>query len=216
MLHHYFKVALRNLARKPSIGLINIIGLSVGVACCILILVFVTYETSFEDWNPKADRVVRPWSDINFGGTVETMATSPGIAAPESADVLPEIEEWCRFRNYGSFLVRRKEAGIQNYSEDNVLTVDSSFFKIFPTPIIHGDDITCLRDANTVAISKSAAEKYFGNTQMAVGQIMVFDNDEERTVTAVYQDIPDNTNTIFVVFCYGFGIGKGNIHLHVC
>ncbi len=194
MLHHYFKVAMRNLARKPAIGLINIVGLSVGIACCILILVFVAYEISYEKWNPNAERIVRPWSDINFGGTIETMATSPGIAAPESADVLPDIEKWCRFRNYGNFLVRRKEAGTQNYDEGDVLTVDSSFFAIFPVPLVAGDPSSCLRDAGTVAISKSAAEKYFPSVEEAMGQILVFDNNDERTVTAVYEDIPSNTH----------------------
>ncbi len=194
MLQHYFKIALRNISRKPGMSLINIIGLSVGVACCILILVFVTYEKSYDKWNPNADRIVRMKVDINFGGTQQEIAVSCAICAPDVASALPEVESWCRFRMYGSKLVKREGEGMERFSEEDILTVDSSFFKMFPQPVRYGDPRTCLRDPNTVAISVSAARKYFGSADQAVQQMLVFDSNTPRKVTAVYEDFPDNTH----------------------
>lgn len=192
MLHHYFKIALRNIRRKPGMSLINIIGLSVGVACCILILVFVTYEKSFDKWNPNSDRMVRMYADINFGGSEMEIAVACAICAPDAASVLPEIESWCRFRDNGGYLVKPDGEGAQNYSEQNVLHADSTFFELFPHPVRIGDPSTCLRDPNTVAISVSAAKKYFKEPAKAMGEILVFDNRTKRKVTAVFEDLPDN------------------------
>ncbi|NUO01110.1 MAG: ABC transporter permease [Saprospiraceae bacterium] len=194
MLHNYLTIALRQLRKKPLYTGLNITGLAIGVAACLLIVLYVAYELSYDRWNPQSDRIVRPVADIQFGGNHFELAVVGSILGPEAARELPEIQAWCRFREYGSYLVKRDGAVQQNFREEAVLTVDSSFFEIFPLKVIEGDPARCLVQPNTVAISRSRAEKYFASPQMAVGQNLVLENEERRQVTAVYEDMPQNSH----------------------
>lgn len=194
MLHNYFTIAMRQLRKKPLYTGLNIAGLAIGVAACLLIVLYVAHELSYDRWNPHANRIVRPVADIQFGGNHYQMAVVGAFLGPDAARELPEIQAWCRFREYGSYLVKRDGAVQQNFREEAVLTVDSSFFELFPLKIIEGDPTRCLSQPNTVAISRSRAEKYFASPQMAMGQTLVLENEERWQVTAVYEDMPGNTH----------------------
>lgn len=194
MLRNYFTLALRNFRKNRLYSFLNITGLAVGMAACLLIALFVAHELSYDRWNPHADRIIRPVSDINFGGTHYEMSVVAAVMAPDLARALPEVQNWCRFRQYGSYLVRRDGQLQQNAREEDVLTVDSSFFELFPVKVIQGDPVRCLTQPNTVAISRSRAEKYFSSPQMALGQTLLLENKERWQVTAVYEDLPVNTH----------------------
>jgi putative ABC transport system permease protein len=194
MLSNYITIALRQLRKKPLYTGLNIAGLAIGVAACLLIVLYVAYELSYDRWNPQSDRIVRPVADIQFGGNHYQMAVVGSFLGPDAASELPEIQAWCRFREYGSYLVKRDGAVQQNFREEAVLTVDSSFFELFPLKIIEGDPARCLAQPNTVAISRSRAEKYFASPQMAMGQTLVLENEERWQVTAVYEDMPGNSH----------------------
>lgn len=194
MIKNYITLALRNFRKNRLYSFLNVTGLAVGMAACLLIALFVTHELGYDRWNPNADRIVRPVSDINFGGNHYELAVVASVVGPDLARALPEVQQWCRFRQYGSYLVRRDGQAQQNIREEDVLTVDSSFFEIFPLKVLEGDPARCLKQPNTVAISRSRAEKYFSAPQLALGQTLLLENKERWQVTAVYEDMPVNSH----------------------
>jgi putative ABC transport system permease protein len=194
MWKSHLTIALRNLRKTPLYTGLNVFGLAIGVAACLLILLFVSHELSYDRWNPNADRIVRPVADINFGGSHMELAVVSAVMAPEAARELPEIQAWCRFRSYGSYLVKRDGMAQQNFHEKYVLTVDSSFFEVFPLQVLEGDPRSCLSQPGTMAISRSQAEKHFASPQMALGQTLVLQNADRRQVTAVFEDMPANSH----------------------
>lgn len=194
MFQNYIKIALRSLRKNKAFTFINIAGLAIGAACCMLILLFVAHELSYDRWNPNAERIFRPTADIKFGGSEFKLAVVGSIVGPEAMQALPEIQAFCRFRQYGSFLVKRDGLGQPNIREMEVLTVDSSFFEVFPVKLLEGDPLKCLTQPNSVAISKSRAEKFFGSAQLALGQTLVLDNRNRWQVSAVFEDLPAATH----------------------
>ncbi len=194
MIQNYLTLAFRNLRKNGLYSFLNITGLAIGIAACLLIVLYVAHELSYDRWNPNAERIVRPAADINFGGNHFELAVVASVMAPEAAAELPEIQAWCRFRANGTYLVKRDGISQQNIREENVLTADSAFFEVFPLKVIEGDARRCLAQPKTVAISRSRAEKYFSSPQMALGQTLVLENNERWQVTAVYEDMPVNTH----------------------
>lgn len=194
MLHSYFTLAVRNLRKNGLYSFLNITGLAIGIAACLLIVLYVAHELSYDRWNPNAERIVRPAADINFGGMHHELAVVSSMVGPEAAKALPEIQSWCRFRQYGTYLVKREGPGQQNVREENVLTTDSTFFELFPLKILEGDSRHCLAQPGVLALSRSRAEKYFSSPQMAVGQTLILENKERWQVTAVYEDMPTNSH----------------------
>ncbi len=194
MLRNYIRVTLRNLIKNKFFSLANIFGLAVGVLCCTLILVYVTHEHSYERWNPNADQIVRIHTKGLVGGNELNMAVASARIAPEAASLLPDIANWCRFRNYGSRLIKVDGTDQQNISVEEALSVDSSFFQMFPLTLIHGDPETSLTRPKTVAISKKIATRLFANTSQALGRGLIIDNQEVWTVTAVFEDMPQNNH----------------------
>ena len=136
MLSNYFTIAFRQLRKKPLYTSLNIVGLALGVASCLLITLYVAHELAYDRWNPNADRIWRPWADINFGGSHMQMAVSCAEAGPDATKEIPEVQAWCRLRNNGSYLVRQEGEGQQNFKEAEVLYADSTFFEVFPLPVL--------------------------------------------------------------------------------
>lgn len=194
MLINYIKISLRNLYKHRLFSLTNIFGLSIGVLCCLLILMYVRHELSYDQWNPNVDRIVRPYGDINFGGTLMRMAVSGSIVAPEAAEALPEIEDWCRFRNYGSFLIKEDGTDQSNILVEDILSVDSTFFHLFPVGMLEGDPHTCLVEPNTLVISKELCMRLFGTTENVVGRNLLLGNRDSWKITGIYQDLPATTH----------------------
>ena len=131
---------------------------------------------------------------LNFGGSQMTLAVTGVPLGPDVAKEIPEVLTFCRFRDYGNSLVKREGELQQNFDEPDLLTVDSTFFEVFPLEILAGDPRTCLTEPNTIAISLSRAEKYFGTAQMAMGESLILDNRKNCTITAIYKDIPSNNH----------------------
>ena len=195
MLRSYLKIALRSLAKQKLFTFTNIIGLSIGVLCCLLILLYVNHEMSYERWNPNADRIVRTYGDINFGGTVMRMAVSGAPVAPDAAAAIPDIVDWCRMRNYGSYLVTVEGRSMQKMLVEEALTVDSTFFHLFPTPLVEGDIRSALVQPRKLVLSESLCNRLFATPAQAIGQQLLLDNQESPwEITGVFQDLPINTH----------------------
>ncbi len=194
MLSNYLTIALRNLRKNSLYSGLNVFGLALGIAACLLIALYVAYERSYDHWNANADRTMRIVADINFGGTRYEEAVIGAPIAPDAAREIPEVQSWCRLRERGPHLVRRDGQMQSNIREDKVLFVDSTFFEVFPLKILQGDAARCLAQPGTVAISRSRAERYFASPEMALGQTLVLENNQRVQVTAVYEDMPQNSH----------------------
>ena len=196
MFKNYFKIAWRNLVKNKTFSFINIIGLASGLACFILIALYVADELSYDRFNEKADRIYRINSDIVFGGNKLHLAVASDPMGATLKKDYPQVEEYVRFfSSSGSKLVKK---GNEYIRENNVAHADSTLFYVFTLPVIAGDVKTALNEPNTVVISESVANKYFSTTD-AVGK-NIETNDNGSTlykVTAVMKDIPHNSHFNF-------------------
>jgi len=171
----------------------NIIGLAVGLATCLLIILYVVNELSFDRYNKKADRIYRINSDLKFGdNNLHLAVVSDPLGATLKKD-FPQVEEFTRiYASEGSKLIKK---GNQFITERDVAYVDSTFFNVFTISVVTGDTNTALNEPNTVVISESAATKYFGSTEV-IGKFIQTD-DKPFKITAVIKDIPDNSHFNF-------------------
>ena len=191
MLHNYLSVALRNLRRHPAYSLINIAGLAIGMATCILILLYIQDELSYDRYHPHADRVYRIVDDIESGGQTVQTAGTPTAWGPALKRDFPEIELLVRMRGTGSaWLV---DLGNTIYYERKVIWAEPDLFKMFTIPLVSGDQSTALVEPYSMVISEDLAFKYFG-AEDPVGRVVNLDNRWDFTVTGVMKNIPTNSH----------------------
>ena len=193
MFKNYFTVAIRNLRKHSFYSFINVAGLSIGIAICFIIVLFVINELSYDKHFANADRIYRIKSDIKFGGNQYKMLYAPPVMANTLATEYPEVEAAIRFRERGSYLVKRST---DNIKEDKVIWTDKDFFKLFSIPVLAGNAETALAEPNSIAISEATADKYFPN-ENALGQTLILDNEMNMRITAVYKTLPANTHFHF-------------------
>ena len=193
MLRNYLKTALRNLWRSKGFSFINIIGLAVGLATCLLIMLFVIDELNYDRYNEKADRIYRLDGEIKFGGNHFVLASAPAPAGPAMRQDYPEVEQYVRFRNWGGFVVKK---GNQNIQEDRVIYADSTLFDVFTLPMISGDPRTALKEPRSIVITEKMAKKYFNSTDVA-GRTLLVNDTIPYKVTGVIRDIPAQSHFNF-------------------
>jgi putative ABC transport system permease protein len=190
MLKNYLKIALRNLAKQPGFTAINILGLAMGLAACLLISLWVTDELGFDRFHEKSARIFRSNADVVFGGAEISVATAPAPMAEALLKDYPQLEAVCRFREKGALSVRRDD---KVFNENRVLFADASVFEIFTFPLLEGDPHSALREPNTVVISEKVAKKYFFG-RSPLGETLKFDKDWQAKITGVMRDIPENSH----------------------
>lgn len=196
MLKNYFKIALRNLWKNKGFSAINIIGLGVGIATCLLILLYVLDELSYDRYNVHADRVYRFDNEMKFGDNYVDLAISGASAGPVLAKEFPQIACYTRFRNQGGFLVRKGE---ENFKENKVIYADSTLFKVFTLPMVAGDANKALTAPNSIVITESIAKKYFNN-ENALGKSLFINNRTNYQITGIIKDIPAQSHFNFDFF----------------
>ena len=196
MFKNYFKVAIRNLWKNKGYSAINILGLAIGLATCLLILIYVIDELSYDKFNKKADRIYRVDGDINFGGTHWVLAVAPDPLGPTLKKDFPQVEQYVRFRNYGGFSVKKDNEYVP---ENNVIYVDSTLFDVFTLPLVAGDSRTALADPSSIVITERMARKYF-DTKDAVGKTLVVNDTTNYKVSAVIKNIPSQSHFNFDFF----------------
>ncbi len=199
MLKNYLTVAWRNLRKSKVFSIINITGLAAGLACFLLIALFVLDELSYDKYNDKAGRIYRINAQLRFGGSDLNFPLTADPMGQVLKKDYPQVEDYVRMYNSnGSKLIKKENQYINEY---NVVHVDSTFFRIFSLPAIEGDTKNGLNAPNTVVITESMANKYFG-TVHAVGKTLET-NDNDKTlykVTAVIKDVPRNSHFKFDFF----------------
>jgi putative ABC transport system permease protein len=192
MLKNYFITAMRNLWRNKFFSAINIFGLSVGIACCMLIFLYASDEITFDRFHGNADRIYRITADmIDNKGEVNRSGNSGWLQGPRFTAGIPEIEEFVRVQSYGCTVKKGPEV----YTQD-ALCVDENFFSVFSFPLLCGDKRTALKDPYGIVISEDVALKYFGKKQ-ALNEILTLKTGEEFKpfkVTGVAKNTPLNSS----------------------
>jgi len=190
MLRNYFKIAWRNLLRQKGYAGINIFGLAIGIAACLLILQYVSFELSFEDFHVNKDRIYRVHQDRYDKGKLSTQWAAGAYGVGNAfKDAIPEIEDYVKVVRRGELLT---DINNQPLKIKNVFYASTSFFKVFTYPLISGDANTALKEPFTTAVSETTAKTIFGTTDV-VGKTIRFNRRRDYTVTAVYKDAPVNT-----------------------
>ncbi len=193
MLKSYLVVALRNLKKQKFYSAINTIGLAVGIASCLIIVLYVTNELSYDRHFSNSDRIYRVESEIKFGDNHLVLSVTPGPMAETLRKDYPEVEASTRLWNSNTVIFRRSE---ESFKEPYVVFGDSTLFEIFDIPFVSGNPKTSLREPNTMVISQKAAEKYFPNED-ALGQALTSNNGTVWKITGVFANIPANTHFHF-------------------
>ena len=193
MFKNYLKITLRNVRKYKVYSFINISGLAVGMACCILILLYVVYELSYDRFHENAGRIYRLGIEGNLGGNYLKYPVCSFPAGPALVKDLPEVTDAVRIQRSQNFTFKYDD---KQFREEDIYYVDASFLKIFTFPLKYGNAETALVNANTVVLTEDVAKKYFGNDD-PVGKIMKLNNVEDVTVTGVVKNIPSNSHIEF-------------------
>jgi len=193
MFKNYLKVALRNLWKNKAFSAINIIGLAAGLAVCLLIVLYVVDELSYDKYNKNADRIYRLDADIYFNDTQAIFAQAPDPLALTLKQEYPAVEEMVRVNFQNDVLIKKDN---QNVRDHNVGYADSTFFKVFTIPMIAGDPVTALKEPNSIVIDKTTAKKYFNSTDV-IGKILRVDDNTDCKITGVIKDIPKQSHFHF-------------------
>jgi putative ABC transport system permease protein len=196
MWKSYFKIVRRHLWSNRSYAFINLLGFTIGIACCLLILIYVQDEWSFDRRHEKGDRVYRMALERKYPGRSRHYATIPQSFGEAAKAEFPEVEDYCRlFFFQGANMVIKQ--GSQLFEENELMWADSSFFDFFGVPLLHGDPKSVLTKPNTVVLTESQAIKYFGNAN-PIGQTLdIVANDLDLEVSGVCADLPEQTHLAF-------------------
>jgi len=193
MLKHYFKIASRSLRRHIGYSSINIVGLAVGMACVLFILLWVQDELSFDRFHANAGTLYRVEQDQKGSqGKFHVNVTPYGLAAALKTEI-PEIREATRHAYVGTLLVRYGE---NTFYENGVRAVDPSFLRMFTFPAVRGNVAMALNGPGSLVISERMAKKYFG-TADPIGKSVIINNAFPVTVSAVLKDPPANSTFVF-------------------
>lgn len=193
MLKNYFKIALRNLVRYKTFSMINILGLAVGMACTILILLWVGDELSYDRFHEKSDRIYRLCSRIAMGNTIIDQTQTPTLLPVILKNDYPEVEQTVRIGFPINVLGQYKE---KSFMEHNMLPVDSTFFDVFSFKLIKGNKNTALTEPGTIVITEATAHRYFGDED-PIGKMILLQERFEVRVTGVVENIPRNSHFHF-------------------
>jgi putative ABC transport system permease protein len=185
MFKSYLTAAFRNLTRKKTYSVLNILGLAVGIAAFLMISIYVSFELSYDRFHENADRI--------FAVISGDQAVTPVPLAPALMQEFPEVEVATRFQGLGQYLIRYKEKA---FFGDRWVWADEHFFDIFTFPLVSGDRQTALRDPFSVVLTEDMARKYFGN-ENPMGKVLQWngsDGENDFIVTGVMRNVPDNSH----------------------
>ena len=197
MLTNYLKIAWRNLMKNKVFSSINIVGLAVGMACCILIAAFVTDELSYDRYPAQANQMYRVELRLTENGGITTFSHVDAGVGPGIQAAFPEVQASTRLLQYGQVFMRYQD---KQFKEQSIAMADSNFLKIFSIPLLEGNIKTALKEPGSIVITRAFAQKYFGTTP-AMGKALLFGKQQEvRKVTGIIDKIPSNTHFHFDAF----------------
>ncbi len=193
MIKNYFKVAWRNLLRNKVHSFINIAGLSVGLACSLMILLWVQNERSIDAFHKNSDQLFRVYGKIYSNHKLSGTYDTPGVLSDEIKRRFPEVE-YATGMGFGETSVFRVgDKSIKIYGN----SAGADYFKMFSYPLLQGTPQTALSSPHSIAISRKMAEQFFGSPENAIGKNILYQNSKNFTVTAVFENLPKNVSESF-------------------
>ena len=191
MLKNYFKIAWRNLKRHKAYAAINIIGLSLGIACAILIFTVVSFHLSFDGFHKKKDRIYRVVTELHNEQVNYQSGTPPAFTKAFKNDYtfIDKAARAVTFRRQVSIPAENKKFD----EDDGIVCTEPAFFEIFDFPLTEGNIKTALNEPNSAIVTQKIAKKYFG-TEAAVGKVIRIDNKADFKITGILKDLPLNTD----------------------
>jgi len=194
MISNYLKVAFRNLRKYKAFTFINVAGLAIGMACCLLILLYVQDEISYDRYHEKSDRIYRVTLHGRLAGNEVHVTSTCVPMAAALINEFPEVETASRlYQSSRKVLVSRGE---KRFNQERVFFTDSTYFDIFSHSLIKGDPKTALSKPHSVVLTEETAVKYFGS-ENPVGQTLTFNNDTDYLITAVAKNVPEHSHFHF-------------------
>ncbi|MEE2772570.1 MAG: ABC transporter permease [Bacteroidota bacterium] len=202
MISNYLKTGWRNIIKNKGTFSVNIIGLALGIASVIIIMLYVSSELSYDRFNEMADRIVRVVFKAQINGEQMKEAVVMAPVAQTLKNDLPEVTDATRLaKSYNN----RLEYNGTYYGQSSMGYVDPNFFKVFTLPITNGNQKTPLDKPNTVVISEKLASNIFGNADPVGKTITVTNRDEDYTISAVMKDVPENSHFHFDILASTLG-----------
>ncbi len=199
MIRNYFTVAIRSILKDKFYSLINVFGLTLGIASCIFIAIYINDELSFDRFNTKAERIYRINEFIQTEGSGERSSSVPFPVGPTMAEEYENlIENQVRFFDFQSptLLIANRDDAEKEFNEPHVLFVDSTFFQVFDYEVIKGDKEKALQQPNSVLLTEDAAKKYFGDED-PIGKFLRIEGRQELMISGVMANPPRNAHFQF-------------------
>ena len=191
MFKNLIKHSISSFKRQRSYIIINILGLSIGIACSLLIALYVINEAGYDHYNVKKDRIFRTILNGKIGGQEVTTSSSPAIMGPTMVKEFPEIEDFLRMNGRGPTVI---EVNNQTFTEEHMIEADSSFFNFFSIPVLQGDAKNLLNAPHKVVLSQSTAKKIFGSENPIDKQLKIGSDTLRFIVSGVMADVPPNSH----------------------
>jgi ABC-type antimicrobial peptide transport system permease subunit len=193
MIKNFFRIAVRNLRKHKGYSFLNIFGLAMGMTCSLLILLWIRDEQSVDNFHAKGDRIYRVYERQYFDGKIEAGYYTPGVLAAEMKKVLPEVELAAGFtwEDNSAFQVGDK------ILKEKGSAAGEDYFQIFSYPLLQGSPASALTGPSSIAISRKMAVDFFGSPREAIGKPIRYQNNKNFTVTAVFEDLPENVSGKF-------------------
>ncbi len=191
MFSNLLKHSLRSLKRQRAYIIINILGLSIGIACSLLIALFVINEASYDRFNARKDRIYRVILNGKIGGQEITASYTPAIMGPTLPREFPEVEDFLRMDAFGPTSVEYEK---QTFTDKNIVLADSSFFNFFSIPVLKGDPKNLLNGPHKVVLSETMARKIFGDVNPIDKAIKIGSDSTRFIVSGVMGDVPGNSH----------------------
>jgi putative ABC transport system permease protein len=195
MFKNYFKTAFRNLKRNKSYAFINTLGLTVGIASCLLLFMVIRFETSFDNFHPKKNSIYRVCTEFH---NQDGVTYSAGVSFPVGPSIridFPQIKEVASMLNRGGQVtVNNGNSQANKFSEDNVYFAEPELFAMFHFEWLNGDAKTSLKNPGNAVLTQATADKYFGNWKDALGKTITLNNKDSYIVTGILKDVPVNSD----------------------
>ena len=196
MIRNYFLIAFRSLRKHLSYSLINVFGLSLGLATCLLLVTWIKHELSYDKFHEKADRIYRGCLEYSFGGQTSKTPVSPTALLPAMEKNFAEVETGVRIYNasaYNGFILKHDD---KLFQENGFVYADSTFFRVFSFALLKGNPDKVLTEPNSVILTRAMAKKYF-NSEDVVGKTILVNNNTEYSITGLMEDAPTNSTVKF-------------------
>ena len=191
MIRNYFLIAFRNIVKQKFYSFINILGLTIGIAASLFIILYVTDEWSYDRFHKNIERMYRVGLNGKLAGQEVHVVSTPPPLASAMVNEVPGVEQALRLWQWGDVVIRYED---KVFTEDLIFHTDSNFFKVFSFELLEGDPETALKEPNSMVITESIANKFFGDGEK-LGQIITFSNDNKAMkVTGVIEDPPHNSH----------------------